>query len=68
MKDALEFSQKEAMYAMDDTNPLRLYDCLLPEITAYRPYKMTTKEQEANDATEPNSKNRSMERFFEYQG
>lgn len=42
MKDAVEFTAKEAMYAMDSTNPLQLYDCLVPEITAYRPLRILT--------------------------
>ena len=37
------------MYAMDATNPLSLYDCLIPEITAYRPKKILTTQQEANN-------------------
>ena len=28
------------MYALDATNPLSFYDCLLPELTAYRPRKL----------------------------
>ena len=40
MKEATESSSKEAMYAMNDRNPLQLYDCLIPEITAYRPMKI----------------------------
>lgn len=34
---AVESSVKEAMYALDMQNPLQLYDCLIPEIDAYRP-------------------------------
>ena len=49
MKEAIEFQTKEAMYAMDSTNPLRLYDCLIPEITAYRPTRILYKEQEQNN-------------------
>ena len=37
MLQAIESSSKEAMYALDETNPLSLYDCLVPEITAFRP-------------------------------
>ena len=37
---SLENSTKEAMYALDATNPLSLYDCLIPEIEAYRPMKL----------------------------
>ena len=40
MKEATESSSKEAMYAMNDRNPLQLYDCLIPEIDAYRPMKI----------------------------
>ena len=36
MKDALESSTKEAIYALDYANPLKLYDCLVPEIEAHR--------------------------------
>ena len=35
----MEASTKEALYALDETNPLSLYDCLIPEITAYRPLR-----------------------------
>ena len=49
MKEAIEFQTKEAMYAMDSTNPLRLFDCLIPEITAYRPIRILYKEQEQNN-------------------
>ena len=28
------------MYAMDMETPLRLYDCLVPEIEAYRPQRL----------------------------
>ena len=39
--DAETFSSQkyplcEAYYAMDDTNPLDLYDCLIPNIKEYR--------------------------------
>lgn len=37
---SLENSTKEAMYALDATNPLSLYDCLIPELEAYRPMKL----------------------------
>ena len=37
---ALENSSKEAMYALDATNPLSLYDCLVPELEAHRPLKL----------------------------
>ena len=37
---ALENSTKEAMYALDATNPLSLYDCLVPELEAHRPLKL----------------------------
>ena len=37
---ALENSTKEAMYALDATNPLSLYDCLVPELEAFRPLKL----------------------------
>jgi len=37
---SLENSSKEAMYALDATNPLSLYDCLIPELEAYRPLKL----------------------------
>ena len=37
MLQAIESPAKEAMYALDETNPLSLYDCLVPEITAFRP-------------------------------
>ena len=40
MKEATEYSSKEAMYAMNARNPLKLYDCLIPEITAYRPMRI----------------------------
>ena len=40
LRYALESATKEAMYAMDATNPLRLFDCLIPELTAYRPLKL----------------------------
>ena len=40
MKEATEYSSKEAMYAMNNRNPLKLYDCLIPEITAYRPMRI----------------------------
>ena len=33
---AIESPAKEAMYALDDTNPLRLYDCLVPEMEVHR--------------------------------
>ena len=36
---AIEAPTKEALYALDETNPLSLYDCLIPEITAYRPLR-----------------------------
>ena len=49
MKEVLESSSKEAMYAMDDTNPLRLFDCLIPEITAYRPMKIFTAKKKADN-------------------
>ena len=37
------------MYAMDATNPLRLYDCLIPEITAYRPHRILYDEMAQNN-------------------
>ena len=40
MKEATEYSSKEAMYAMNNRNPLKLYDCLIPEISAYRPMRI----------------------------
>lgn len=40
LKEALDNATKEGMYAMDETNPLRLYDCLIPEINAYRPLRL----------------------------
>lgn len=49
MKEVLESSSKEAMYAMDDTNPLRLFDCLIPEITAYRPMKIFRAKKKADN-------------------
>ena len=36
---AVEAPTKEALYALDDTNPLSLYDCLIPELHAYRPLR-----------------------------
>ena len=39
-RHASESSTKEAMYAIDMHNPLQLYDCLLPEIEAYRPKRV----------------------------
>ena len=40
LKEAIEEPTKEAMYAVDSTNPLQLYDCLVPEITAFRPLRI----------------------------
>ena len=40
MRYSLESTTKEAMYAMDATNPLKLFDCLVPEVTAYRPMRL----------------------------
>ena len=40
LRYSLESATKEAMYAMDATNPLRLFDCLIPELTAYRPLRL----------------------------
>ena len=37
---AIEAPTKEAIYALDDTSPLYLFDCLKPEIHAYRPLKL----------------------------
>ena len=48
---AIEAPCKEAMYALDETNPLSLYDCLIPELEAYRPMriqKMTKSKRTAN--------------------
>ena len=36
MKEAMESPTKEAIYALDRANPLKLFDCLVPEIEAYR--------------------------------
>ena len=47
----LEAGVKEAMYALDETNPLRFYNCLTPEITAFRkirPADMSKKMREKN--------------------
>ena len=38
----MESSTKEAIYALDETTPLRLYNCLVPEITAFRLQKVQT--------------------------
>lgn len=43
---ALESPTKEAMYALDATNPLSLFDCLIPEITAYRPLRLPLTEKQ----------------------
>lgn len=47
LREAIEAPAKEAMYALDDANPLRLYDCLVPEIEAYRPLARTTSDEVA---------------------
>ena len=36
-RQAIEQGAKEGLYALDMYTPLRLYDCLLPELDAYRP-------------------------------
>ncbi len=38
--EALQMQTKEAMYALDATNPLSFYDCLIPELEAYRPKRI----------------------------
>ena len=50
MKEALDGPTKEGMYALDAANPLKLYDCLLPEIAAYRPLRrpITAAKSKAN--------------------
>jgi len=40
LQKAQEAPFKEAIYAIDQTNPLGLYDCLIPEIAAYRPLRL----------------------------
>ena len=40
MLKAIESSTKEAVYALDDYTPFRLYDCLVPELEAHRPLKL----------------------------
>ena len=49
---AIEAPTKEALYALDETNPLSLYDCLIPELTAYRPLRrpMSDEQTRANFA------------------
>ena len=36
----VEAGVKEAMYALEEKNPLTLYNCLVPELTAFRNIKM----------------------------
>ena len=36
MKEAIESSTKEAIFALDRQTPLKLFDCLVPEIEAFR--------------------------------
>ena len=47
---ASEAPVKEAMYAMEEKNPLSLYNCLVPEIDAYRPLRppLSKEVKEAN--------------------
>ena len=40
MTSANEAPVKEALYALDEKNPLSLYDCLVPEITAHQRIRM----------------------------
>lgn len=40
MLNAIESSSKEAMYALDETNPLSFYNCLIPELAVYRPKRL----------------------------
>lgn len=37
---AIESSVKEGIYALDEHNPLQLFDCLVPEMDAHRPLKL----------------------------
>ena len=39
-KESGEAPVKEAMFAMEESNALSLYDCLVPEIDAYRPLRL----------------------------
>ena len=45
-RNSIEAPVKEAMFALEITNPLGLYDCLIPEINAYRPLKLDHMRQE----------------------
>ena len=36
---AIESTTKEAVYALDMRHPMSLFDCLIPELEAYRPIK-----------------------------
>ena len=38
--EACQSGAKEAMYALDVTNPLSFFDCLIPELEAYRPKRI----------------------------
>ena len=50
MRYAQETASKEAMYAMDATNPLSMFDCLIPELAVYRPRRLRlTKQQKLLD-------------------
>ena len=40
---AMEMQTKEAMYSMDSDHNLRFYDCFLPELEAYRPFRFHPK-------------------------
>jgi len=38
MKEAVESSSKEAIYALDlNQGPFKIFNCLIPEIEAHRP-------------------------------
>ena len=42
---AVDSSAKEALYALDMDSPLQLYDCLIPELDAYRPQRLQIRSQ-----------------------
>ena len=39
-RKAIEQPVHEGQYALDEENPLKLYNCLVPEISAYRHLKL----------------------------
>lgn len=46
---SIESATKEAYYAMEHKHSLDFYDCLVPEIEAYRPLRLPVTKQKRYD-------------------